>query len=223
MMDSSALSDMMALYLAEGGAVKEVPVGATANPEGKQVTFTKTDENERKVDRERRVKRKEASVENDLALVTRIHAHKAQANSNSALCRELTITNDRLQRILARYLPKDPSVDRFRAMGREERLVRDESELLERIRRELASGTTGVVAIGAICGASAQRVTAIAKKHKLVIPRGEPVTKLAAGEVGIPIGQLDRWLDYLSENRISEVEREIRDLLSRSKATRDGK
>lgn len=218
MTDSSALGDMMAQFLANGGAIKEVPIGVSANPEGKQVTFTKTDENERKEDRDRRVKRKQTGVENDLALVARIHAHKGQANSNSALCRELTITNDRLQRILARYLAKDQTVDRFRAMSREDRVARDEKELLERIQRELEAGVTGVIAIGAICGASAQRVTAMAKKYKLVIPRGEPATKLAAGSVALPIGQLDRWRDYLSENRISEVEREIRDVLNRRKA-----
>ncbi len=205
-----SLEELQAEFLAKGGAITAVPIGATGL-DGMglaPLTFTSVDAERKKQAKEFRLKAQTHSREDDLALVAQIHQLKGVARSNIELYRALTCTNDRLQRLLRDYLKDDETVDRFRAMSREDRTERDNRFLLEAVKEQLEQGVKGVHAIGRACGASGQRVSALAKRYRLTIPRGDPTIR-EPGRVQITVSQLQRWSDYLKEDRIEDVEREI--------------
>lgn len=211
---SKSIAEMMAEFEAKGGAVTAVPIGATGI-DGMglaPLTFTSVDSERKKQAKEFRLKAQTHSRDDDLALVAQIHQLKLVARSNVELYRAMTCTNDRLQRLLRDYLKDDETVDRFRSMSREDRTERDNRFLLAAVKEQLANGVKGVHAIGRACGASGQRVSALAKLYKLTIPRGDPTVR-EPGRVQIAVSQLQRWADYLKEGRSSDVEREIRTTL----------
>lgn len=211
-----SLEELQAEFLAKGGAIVEVPIGATGldNMGLAPMTFTNVDAERKKQAKQMRLKAQTHSREDDLALVAQIHQMKGVVRSNIELYRALTCTNDRLQRILRDYLKDDETVDRFRSMSREERTERDNRFLLAAVKEQLAAGTKGVHAIGRACGVSGQRVSSLAKRYKLTIPRGDPTVK-SSERIAVAISQLERWVDYLTKNKLEEVEREIRETLKR--------
>ena len=209
-----SLAEMMAEFEAKGGAITAVPSGATGL-DGMglpPLTFTNVDAQRKKQAKEFRLKSQSHSREDDLALVAVIHQVKAAARSNIDLYRAMSSTNDRLQRLLRDYLKDDETVDRFRAMSREERSERDNASLVVAIREQLSKGVKGIHAIGRACGASGQRVSAVAKRYKITIPRGDQTIR-EPGRAQVSASQLQRWVDYLKEGRSSDVEREIRTTL----------
>lgn len=213
---SKSLQDLMAEFEAKGGEVKEVAIGATAlvGIGLPPLTFTNHDADRRDRAKERRLKLQSHTREDDLALVAIIHQLKGVARSNIELYRAMSCTNDRLQRILRDYLEADETVDRFRAMSREDRTERDNRLLLAAVKEQLAQGVKGTHAIGRACGTSAQRISALAQRYKLTIPRGDPNLR-EPGRVQIAVSQLQRWADYIKEDRLEDVEREIQNTIKR--------
>lgn len=211
-----SLEELQAEFLAKGGAIVEVPIGATGL-DGMglaPMTFTNVDAERKKQAKQMRLKAQTHSREDDLALVAQIHQMKGVVKSNIELYRALTCTNDRLQRILRDYLKDDETVDRFRSMSREERTERDNRFLLAAVKEQLAQGVKGFHSIGRACGTSGQRISALAKRYKLTIPRGDPTIR-DPGRVQIAVSQLQRWLDNLKDGRLEEVGREIERAISR--------
>lgn len=211
-----SLEELQAEFLAKGGSVTTVPIGATGldNMGLAPLTFTNVDADRKKKAKESRLKAQTYSREDDLALVAVLHSLKDSARSNVELYRAMTCTNDRLQRLLRDYLKDDDTVDRFRAMSREDRIELGNKHLLAAVKAEIAKGTKGVHVIGSACGVSGQRVSQLAKRYGLTIERGDPTIKLA-GSIQVAISQLERWVDYLAKNKHEEVEREIRTTLKR--------
>ena len=212
-----SLEELQAEFLAKGGAVESVPTGmsALAGASLPPMIFTNRDAERRASDKKKRIRAQSATIEDDKAMVVLINNYKLVALTNVQLYRAVGTTNDRLQRVLRDYFKGDKTVDRFRAMGREDRNRRDSDLLLAAIKAELDNGQIGLQPIARTCGASTQRVSALARKNGLVIPRGDPMLKANAEQIPVPVGQLQRWTRYITDHQIDELELEILSVLKK--------
>lgn len=175
-LDSGALGSLMDAFLAKGGAIHEVPMGASASPDARPLTFTKSDEFKTGELAENSAKRRAAiakkAVEDDGSLVKRIIELKDQVPHTFALAKALRISDTKLQRLLSEYLAEDATLDRFRATDRESQKANFEADLLVKVRQAIADGMIGIKAIAVHCGASSVRVSALNRKYSLNIMHG---------------------------------------------------
>lgn len=175
-LDSSALGSLMEAFLAKGGAIHEVPMGASASPDAKPLTFAKSDEFTSGERAEHSAKRRAAianqSAEEDQALLKRMAELKDETINTFALSKALRISGSRLQRLLRDYLAEDVTFDRFRATDRESQKANYETDLLVKVRQAIADGMIGIKAIAVHCGASSVRVSALNRKYDLNIMHG---------------------------------------------------
>lgn len=216
----SEFESLVAAFQREGGKIEEVPDGKTSRqPAAPALPFAFTNRDlDRKAEAQKvRMNAQKYSEEDDLALIRVMHTVKAEAINTRDLCRLICCTNDRIQRLLRVYLADDKTLDRFRAMSREERIAMEDKHLVDAIRKLLAEGMTGKALIAKSCGASYQRVTRVADKYKIIIPRGE-IAQAEDGHIGVPIGQLKRWASYANDHQLDELEHEIMRVLAREKA-----
>lgn len=181
-LDSSALGSLMEAFLAKGGAIHEVPMGASASPDAKPLTFAKSDEFTSGERAENSFKRRAAiakkAIEDDSSLVKRIIELK-DVQHTFALSKALGISGAKLQRLLSEYLADDATLDRFRATDRESQKANYEADLLAKVRQALADGMAGIRAIAVHCGAPQERVSQINRKYDLKIKRRNTPTEVA--------------------------------------------
>ena len=213
------LDDKMAEFLAKGGEVNAVPIGATAlSGLGlPPLTFTNHDAERRKTAKEKRIASQKYSYEDDMALVAIIHLHKGTAPSASSICAALGCPHARFQRLLRDYLPDDPAVERFRHISREDRKVQMNRQLAAQLKELLEDGVKGVYALAAFTGASTPRINSVARRYKLDIPRGVPPVLLQQNCIAVPKRQLRAWQGLIEDQKFLELEQAITAVLKEEK------
>lgn len=215
---SKSLEEMMAEFEAKGGKVQEVPQGASFDPDvAPKFMFgaKPTAPSAIAIVADMKKKRNRVNAKGDEKLMEQIHQLKHTEPHAHAIYTKMQINHAKFQKLISRYAPDDPILSKYKAMPQKERWEAEDAKLLIAIKAELAAGTKGLLAISAICGASWQRVTRVAERNNLVIPRGDQNSK----GMPVPLVQLVRWAQWIKEGLAEEVEKELRTLLERRPKT----
>jgi hypothetical protein len=166
-------------YLANGGAITEVPVGATADATSDigahAYTITATSKFGLEQRRKHTAKARGAKLRRDQHLAARIRAH-LPAENRAWLAKTLGVSDGLVCRIIKGYLADVPA-----AVALLKRRF-DDTPQLNQVKAELAKGTIGVGNICANAGISSSTLYALERKHGFKVPRTR--TRKGARKVG---------------------------------------
>lgn len=155
-------------YLAKGGAITEVPVGATADATSEIDThiYTLVATSKFGLDqhREHTAKARGAKLRRDQHLAARIRAY-LPAESRAGLAKALGVSDGLVRRIIRDYLADVPAA----AALLECRF--DDTPKLNRVKAELAKGTIGVGNICANAGIGLKTLYSLELKYGFKVPR----------------------------------------------------
>lgn len=179
-LDSGALNSLVDSFLAQGGAIVEVPPGVTAEPldvkDMMDSDFTNADlytpEERAAYKAERAAKREHRLRAGDDKRVAAVRDQLPIAKCTKALAKATELSPHVLQRILRDYFADEPMADRFRALDRDQQVSLNEAALIAKIRIALGNGVVGLGNVAKACGSSFTKVAELNTRCKLGIPKG---------------------------------------------------